>query len=145
MLITLVTRLHENLKPVLIFINRAPFSWYNKRQNTVESSTFGSEFISMKTAIEMLQALRYKLHWFGVPIDGPGNVFGDNESVINSAQKPEVTLSKKHNGIAYHKVRKAAAGTIRVAYVNTIANLADLLTKPLPRAKRHALLDCFTY
>ena len=82
----------------------------------------------------------------GVPIDGPVNVFGDNQSVINSAQKPEVTLSKKHNGIAYHKVREAvAAGTIRVAYVNTTLNLADLLTKPLPRAKRHTLLDYFIY
>ena len=131
---------------ILIFINRAPISWYSKRQNTVESSTFGSEFIAMKTAVELLQALRYKLRWFGVPIDGPVNVFGDNESVINSAQKPEVTLSKKHNGIAYHKVREAvAAGTIRVAYVNTTLNLADFLTKPLPRAKRDSLIDCFMY
>jgi hypothetical protein len=54
----------------------------------------------MKTAVEMLQALHYKLRWFGVPIDGPVNVFGDNESVINSSQKPEATLSKKHNSIA---------------------------------------------
>lgn len=131
---------------ILIFINRAPIAWYSKRQNTVESSTFGSEFIAMKTAVEMLQALRYKLRWFGVPIDGPVNVFGDNESVNNSAQKPEVTLSKKHNGIAYHKVREAvAAAIIRVAYVNTALNLADLLTKPLPRAKREVLLDYFLY
>jgi hypothetical protein len=131
---------------ILIFINRAPISWYSKRQNTVESSTFGSEFIAMKTAVEMLQALRHKLRWFGVPIDGPVNVFGDNESVVNSAQKPEVTLSKKHNGIAYHKVREAvAAAIIRVAYVNTALNLADLLTKPLPRAKRDVLLDYFIY
>lgn len=131
---------------ILIFINRAPISWYSKRQNTVESSTFGSEFIAMKTAVEMLQALRYKLRWFGVPIDGPVNVFGDNESVINSSQKPEVTLSKKHNGIAYHKVREAvAAGIIRVAYVHTTLNLADLLTKPLARTQRNILLDYFIY
>ena len=131
---------------ILIFLNRAPISWFSKRQNTVESSTFGSEFIAMKTAVELLQALRHKLRWFGVPIDGPVNVFGDNESVINSAQKPEVTLSKKHNGIAYHKVREAvAAGTIRVAYVHTTLNLADLLTKPLPRATRNKLLELFLY
>ena len=131
---------------ILIFLNRAPISWFSKRQNTVESSTFGSEFIAMKTAVELLQALRHKLRWFGVPIDGPVNVFGDNDSVINSAQKPEVTLSKKHNGIAYHKVREAvAAGTIRVAYVHTTLNLADLLTKPLPRVMRDTLLDYFFY
>ena len=131
---------------ILIFLNRAPIAWYSKRQNTVESSTFGSEYIAMKTAVEMLQALRYKLRWFGVPIDGPVNVFGDNESVINSSQKPEATLSKKHNSIAYHKTREAvASGMIRVAYVNTLLNLADVLTKPLPKARRDALIDLFMY
>jgi hypothetical protein len=87
---------------ILIFLNRAPTAWYSKRQNTVESSTFGSEYIALKTAVEMLQALRYKLQWFEDPIDGPVNVFDDNEPVINSSQKPKATLSKKHNSIAYH-------------------------------------------
>jgi hypothetical protein len=100
----------------------------------------------MKTEVEMLQALRYKLRWFGVPIDGPVNVFGDNESVINSSQKPDATLSKKHTSIVYHKTREAvASGTIRVAYVNTLLNLADLLTKLLPKAKRDPLVDLFMY
>ena len=131
---------------ILTFLKRAPIAWYSKRQNTVESSTFGSEYIAMKTGVEMLQALCYKLRWFGVPIDGPVNVFGDNESVINSSQKPEATLSKKNNSIAYHKTREAvASGMIRVAYVNTLLNLADVLTKPLPKARRDALIDLFMY
>jgi len=29
---------------ILIFINSAPILWYSKRQNSVGSSTFGSEF-----------------------------------------------------------------------------------------------------
>jgi hypothetical protein len=46
-------------------VNKAPISWYSKRQNTVESSTFGSEFVAMKTAVEQIQALRLKLRWMG--------------------------------------------------------------------------------
>jgi len=46
---------------ILIFINKAPIVWYSKRQNTIKSSTFGSEFIAMQTAIDLLVALRYKL------------------------------------------------------------------------------------
>jgi hypothetical protein len=88
---------------ILVFLKRAPIAWHSKRQNTVESSTFDSEYIAMKTAVEMLQALRYKLRWFGISIDGPVNVFGDNNSVLDSTQKPEATLTKKHNAIAYHK------------------------------------------
>ena len=60
---------------VLIFVNKAPIHWYSKKQNTVESSTFGAEFCAMKTALEMIEGLRYKLRMFGIPIDGPANVF----------------------------------------------------------------------
>ena len=35
--------------------------WYSKRQNTVESSTFGSEFVVMHVAIEMIEGLRYEV------------------------------------------------------------------------------------
>ena len=61
---------------ILIYVNRAPVIWFSKRQNTVETSTFGSEFIAMKIATEMIEGLRYKLRMFGVPLDGPANVFG---------------------------------------------------------------------
>ena len=29
---------------LLLFVNRAPVTWFGKRQNTVETRTFGSEF-----------------------------------------------------------------------------------------------------
>ena len=41
---------------VILYINRAPIIWYSKRQNTVESSTFGSEFIAMKIAVELIES-----------------------------------------------------------------------------------------
>ena len=42
---------------VLLYCNRAPILWYLKRQNTVETSTFGSEFIALKVAVELIQVL----------------------------------------------------------------------------------------
>ena len=35
----------------IIFVNRAPIIWYRNRQATVESSTFGSEFIAFNTCV----------------------------------------------------------------------------------------------
>jgi hypothetical protein len=32
----------------------------------------------MKNAVELSEALRYKLRMFGVPIKGPTNIFCDN-------------------------------------------------------------------
>ena len=117
---------------VIIFVNRAPILWHSKRQNTVETASFGSEFVAMKTAIEMIEALRYKLRMMGVPFEGPTDVFCDNESVVKNVTRPESVLKKKHNAIAYHRCREAqAAGVIRVAWEEGKFNLADLLTKPL--------------
>ena len=36
---------------ILIFLNRAPIVWCSKWQNSVETSTLGSEFVAMRTAV----------------------------------------------------------------------------------------------
>ena len=131
---------------VLIFINKAPILWYSKRQASVESSTFGAEFCAMKVGVELTEALKYKLRMFGIPIDGPANVYCDNEAVYMNTVLPESTLKKKHHSIAYHRCREAvAAKTIRVAKQGTEKNLADLFTKTLTSARRAFLLERFTY
>jgi hypothetical protein len=131
---------------ILLFCNKAPVIWHSKRQNSVEASTFGSEFTALKNAVEMIEALRYKLRMFGVPIDGPTNVFCDNESVCKNGTRPESTLSKKQHSIAYHRTREAvAAETIRVTKEGTLTNLSDLFTKVMSAIKRENLLDKFTY
>jgi len=45
----------------IIFMNKAPIRWYSKKQNTIESSTFGSEFVALRIAMEEINALHYKL------------------------------------------------------------------------------------
>ena len=89
---------------VLIFLQNALTVWYSKRQNTVECSTFGSEFVAMRIAKDLAIALRYKLRMFGIPIDGPADVFCDNKGVVKNTSLPESVLSKKHNAINYHAV-----------------------------------------
>jgi hypothetical protein len=104
---------HCSQTGILIFINRALIIWYSKRQNTVETSTFGSKFVAMRIAVELTEALHYKLQMFGILLDGPMNMYCDNEAVTKNAMNPESTLKKKHNSIAYHWTREAVvAGTI---------------------------------
>ena len=99
----------------------------------MESSTFGSEFVAMRIAIEMIEGLRYKLRMMGILIDGPCNVFCDNNAVVINSRSPESMLKKKHAAINYHRTREAvASGTIRIAKEDTATNLADILTKCLP-------------
>ena len=126
---------------MIIFVNRAPILWFSKRQNTVESSTFGSEFMAMRIAIEMIEGLRYKLRMMGVSIDGPFNVFCDNNALVINSVRPESMLKKKHAAVNYHCTREAiAAGVIRVAKEDTSTSVADILTKclPGPALREHA-------
>ena len=42
---------------IMILLQKLPIVWYSKRQNSVEGSLFGSEFVATKTAVEQLEAL----------------------------------------------------------------------------------------
>ena len=67
---------------------------------------------------------------FGVPIDGPANVFCDNRGVVLNASLPNSILQKKHNVINYHVVHEAAAAKIlRVGKEDGETNTSDLLTR----------------
>ena len=127
----LITR--RSTTGIIIFLNGMPILWYSKRQNTLESSTFGSEFVALRIAVEMNDALRIKLRMLGIPLEGPTNGFCDNESVVKNATIPESRLSKKHNAIAYHEVRESCAcNSIRICHEPGKKNLSDVLTKFLP-------------
>ena len=93
----------------MIYMNMTMINWYSKKQSTVETAVFGAEFVAMKTGIENLRGVRYKLRMMGVPIDGPTYIYGDNKSVVNNTSRPESTLKKKSNSICYHFVREAVA------------------------------------
>jgi hypothetical protein len=80
--------------------------------------------------LTQVEALRYKLP--------STDVFCDNESVFKNATRPESTLKKKHNAIAYHRTRKAiAAGIVRIAWEDGRFNIADVLTKLMPGPRAH--------
>ena len=131
---------------IIIFLNSSPTIWYTKRQATIESSTFGSEAVALRTLLEMIKALRYKLRMLGVPLVGPAIVFGDNQSVVNGASIPENKLNKKHLGICYHAVREAtAAGVWKVGFTKGVDNIANCLTKILTGAMKELELSKFVY
>ena len=133
----------------ILFVNRAPVKWVSRRQNTVETSAFSSEFIAMKQCIEDIEHLRYKLKMFGVPLDEDHTatyILCDNEGVVNNSSFVHSTLNKKHSDIAYHFTRwNVAAGVVKVAWVSTDRNIADALTKRLPEPKREYLFGEWTY
>ena len=91
---------------ILHLVNQTPVDWYCKRQATVERATYGSEFNVVRTATEQSMDMRYTLRMLGVPeIDS--YMFGDNQSVLTNNTILHSQLNKRHNALAYHRVREA--------------------------------------
>ena len=52
---------HHSHTGVTLFVCNAPIIWCSKRQNMVESATFGSEFVALQICKELIVALRHEL------------------------------------------------------------------------------------
>ena len=110
--------------------NKTPVDWFAKLQSTVETATFGSEYVAARTCTEQTIDIRNTFRYLGVPVDGPSFMFGDNESVVNTASVPHSKLGKRHNILSYHRTREAiAAGIIRFHWLKGDTNPADALSK----------------
>ena len=119
-----------SLTACLHFCNQTPTDWYSKNQATVETSTYGSEFVAAKTATEHIMDLRYTLKCLGVSIKSKSYMFGDTRPVVTSATLPHPTLSMRHNILASHKVREAI-GTKIIDFhpIQCKHNLSEMLSK----------------
>ena len=125
-----------SLTACLHLCNQTPTDWYSKKQATVETETYGSEFVAAKTATEQIMDIRYTLRYLGVPIRSKSYMFGDTRSVVTSATLPHSTLSKRHNILAFHRVREAIADKIiDFHWIKSEYNLGDMLSKHWEHSK----------
>ena len=114
----------------LHFLNQTPIDAYTKRQSTVETATYGSEFVAARTAVDQIIDIRTTLRYLGVPIRDKSYMFGDNKSVVTSSTIPNSTISKRHHLASYHRVREAiAAKFISFHWKDGKSNPADILSK----------------
>ena len=112
------------------FFNKTPVDWYSKKQATVETDTCASESVAAKTATEQIMDITQTLRYLGAPISTKSFLFGDNRSVVTSATLPHSILTRRHNILAFHRVREAIAATLMAFYwIQSANNLSDMLSK----------------
>jgi hypothetical protein len=116
---------------ILHFANQTPIDWFSKKQATVETATYGSEFVAARTCTtEQVMDLRTTFRYLGVPVRDKSYMFGDNESIVNSSTQIHAKLHKRHNALSFHRVREAiAAGVIAFYHIAGSSNPADILSK----------------
>ena len=90
--------------------------------------------------------IRNTLRYMGVPIETETYMFGDNQSVVTSSTLPHSVLKKRHNMLAFHRVREAiAAGILFFHFVRGKLSPSDVLTKHLGHQQAYPLLKPFPF
>ena len=83
-------------------INGTLVHWFSKRQDTVETVTYRSKFVTARIAMEQIIDLRTTIHYISVPIKGQAYMFSENQSIITGSTILNSRLSKLHNALSYH-------------------------------------------
>jgi hypothetical protein len=87
---------------ILHLANKTPSDWYSKKQSTVESAAYKSEFVAACACVEQVQVMdlrntaRNTLRYLGVLIRERSYMFGDNESEVSSSAQVYAKLRKRH-------------------------------------------------
>jgi hypothetical protein len=80
--------------------------WYSKRQATVKTANLVSECSAARIAVDQIIDLRATLRYLGAPVSEKSYMFGNNQAVVSYSTIPHSSLNKRHNALAYHRVRE---------------------------------------
>jgi hypothetical protein len=110
--------------------------WSSKKQNCVSISSTEAEYVAASEATMDLAWIRQLLADLQMPPGGPTKLYIDNESAVKLAVNPVYHSRTKHIDVRYHFIRDMVEKKqVEPARVDTKDNIADSLTKPVPKDK----------
>lgn len=99
-------------------------------------SSTEAKYSAAVSATQEVMHTRSLLESLGHKQEGPTVLRCDNQSAIAIAKNPVMHSRTRHIDVKLHFIRKAIEDNhVKVEYVATAENLADVLTKGLPRLK----------
>ncbi|CAI7876695.1 unnamed protein product, partial [Closterium sp. NIES-54] len=108
-------------------------SWRSTRSSSVLSSSCEAEIYTGAMAAQELHWLTYLLIDLGEQPRSPPVLYVDNKAMIALCQEHILEHRTKHIALRYFLARELQQrGQLRLAYVATRANTADVFTKALP-------------
>ena len=106
----------------------------SKKQVTVALSSTEAEYMAVMHVIQEGLWLKSLFAELLLPLRTPINIFLDNTGAIALSTAAKFHQRTKHIDIRYHFVREHVDnGTFRLIWLPSHKNIADILTKPLPR------------
>ena len=116
-------------------------SWSSKKQSIVTLSSTEAEYVAeTHAAKEGIWLRSFIKEIMGIERD-PLTLKADNQGAIALAKDNKFHARTKHIDLRYHFIREAVDdGKIKMEYIPTIENVADIFTKPLVRSRHEELV-----
>ena len=117
-----------------MYLGSNPISWSSRKQRTRARSSTKAEYRAVASTTAELLWLKNLFIEIGLPISSKPIIYCDNLGGTYVSANPVFHSKMKHLGRDYHFVQEnVQAGSLRVSFISTHDQVADLLTKPLPR------------
>ncbi|KAJ9556373.1 hypothetical protein OSB04_010987 [Centaurea solstitialis] len=126
----------------IVYLGSNPISWSSKRQSTLARSSTEAEFRAVASTTTEVQWLTSLLTELGFSSSTTPTIYCDNLSATSYSANPVFHSRMKHLALDFHFVReKVQQGSLRVQHIAGDDQLADALTKPLPKSRFHYLIS----
>ena len=117
----------------LIFFGTSLIAYRCKTQKLICLSTTEAEYVALSNLNRDLTSLRLLLAELMVNLPTI-TIYEDNQACISYSRNPAKSTHSKHIDVRFHHVKDSLdANLIALKYVATSDNLADILTKGLPK------------
>jgi hypothetical protein len=121
-------------------IGSAPISWKSQLQDEVAQSSSEAEYRSLAAGALEAMWIRNIFSEIGLPLSRPITMYVDNQSSIKMAENPVLHKRTKHIEKGCHLVRDhIKKGRVALEFIRSHEQVADILTKPLPKVSFHEL------
>ena len=132
----------RSISGAVLMLAKGAISWHSRMQEVTASGTSEAEYVALSEVVKEVLFLRQVQEFMEPSMRvGAVNVFEDNEGAIKLATNKHASRRTKDINVKHHLVRDASdARKVRVVYVRSEDQHADLLTKPLDLQKfyKHA-------
>lgn len=126
----------------IVYMGSTPIAWSSRKQTGVARSSTEAEYRSVANTATELSWVCSLLTELGVTLTATPTVYCDNVGATYLSANPVFHSKMKHLALDFHFVRNnVQSGALRVTHVSTKDQLADALTKPLPRTRFHELIN----